>query len=155
MAIQGTIKFVNPAKFSDKTQKWSQSIKVAVPGQPDAVIYGASGSFDTYQPNTQVMIEQDGQYWRLAKDQSGVQVTASGAPMSATPATVTNGQGYTPPAPTSKEAMIQWGEQCADLYLHIFNKITLSPEFAAQDLPIQKEATATVYIAAMKRFERP
>ena len=41
MAIQGTIKFVNPAKFSDKTQKWSQSIKVAVPGQPDAVIYGA------------------------------------------------------------------------------------------------------------------
>ncbi len=154
MAIQGTIKFANPTKENPNTGKMGQSIKVAIPGE-DIYVNGKANAFDHLQKDQQVMVEKDGQWWRLAKDQSGLQVATSGAPMSATPATVTNGQGYTPPAPTSKEAMIQWGEQCADLYLHIFNKITLSPEFAAQDLPIQKEATATVYIAAMKRFERP
>jgi len=155
MAIQGTIKFVNESKLNPTTNKWSQSIKVAIPGQADVYVNGPSGSFDTYQKDTQVMIEQDGKWWRLAKDQSGLQVTTPGAPISATPATVTNGQGHTQPAPASKDAMIAWGEQCTDLYLHIFNKITLSPEFAAQDVPIQKEAAATVFIAAVKRFERP
>jgi hypothetical protein len=94
MAIQGTIKFVNESKLNPTTNKWSQSIKVAIPGQADVYVNGPSGSFDTYQKDTQVMIEQDGKWWRLAKDQSGLQVTAPGAPMSTTPAAVTNGQGY-------------------------------------------------------------
>ena len=154
MVIQGTIKFVNPSKENPNTGKMGQSIKVAIPGE-DIYVNGKANSFDHLQKDQQVMVEKDGQWWRLAKDQSGVQVTSPGAPMSATPATVTNGQGYAPPATASKEAMIAWGEQCTDLYLHIFNKITLSPEFAAQDVPIQKEAAATVFIAAVKRFERP
>lgn len=145
MAIQGTIKFVNPAKFSDKTQKWSQSIKVAVPGQPDAVIYGASGSFDTYQPNTQVMIEQDGQYWRLAKDQSGVSVTAPGAPMSATPATVTQGQGYGATAP-DPAAFLKRAQEYTTLYLQIARQVREDATFAMEPGQVIAAATATIFI---------
>lgn len=147
MAIQGTIKFVNPAKFSDKTQKWSQSIKVAVPGQADVVIYGASGAFDTYQPNTQVAIEQDGQYWRIAKDQTITQ-PAPGAPMSATPAAVTQGQGYTPTAHGYDHAAMQErAKNLTEIYLQIATDLTASLEFRHAPPDVLASATATIFIS--------
>ena len=142
------------ARYDNKQTKNGprQLVEVQLPGHAEKIgVWGKPGELDAFYVNGQINVEQKGQYWNLAKDQP-----APGAPMSTTPATVTNGQGYGATAPANtKEAMIAWGEQCTDLYLHIFNKITLSPEFAAQDLPIQKEAAATVFIAAVKRFERP
>ena len=141
MAIQGTIKFVNPAKFSDKTQKWSQSIKVAVPGQPDAVIYGASGSFDTYQPNTQVMIEQEGQYWRLAKDQSGVSVTGSAAPSQNAPAP----QHQAPPV-QDPATLLRRAQEYTTLYLQIARQVREDATFAMEPGQVIASAAATIFI---------
>lgn len=144
-AIQGTIKFVNPTKQSEKTGKWSQSIKVAIPGQADVLICGPSGAFDTYQPNTQVMVEQDGQYWKLAKDQSGVSVTTPCAPMSSTPATVTNGQGYTP-NDYDHDAMKQRAKQLAELYLQIAKQVHEDTTFAMKPGQVIASAAATIFI---------
>ncbi len=148
MAITATVKY-NDLRDTKNGQK--RALKVEASGQSEMVtIWLNPDQGEHYKKGDQISIEQKGAFWNMCKDQS-----APGAPMSTTPATVTNGQGYTPPSTASKEAMIAWGEQCTDLYLHIFNKITLSPEFAAQDVPIQKEAAATVFIAAARRFERP
>lgn len=147
MAIQGTIKFVNESKLNPTTNKWSQSIKVAIPGQADVYVNGPSGSFDTYQKDTPVMIEQDGKWWRLAKDQSGVQVTSPGAPMSATPATVTNGQGYAPQANGyDHEAMKQRAKYLAELYLQIAKQVHEDTTFAMEPGQVIASAAATIFI---------
>ena len=148
MAITATVKY-NDLRDTKNGQK--RALKVEAAGQSEMVtIWLNPDQGEYYKKGDQISIEQKGAFWNMCKDQP-----APGAPMSTTPATVTNGQGYGAPATASKDAMIAWGEQCTDLYLHIFNKITLSPEFAAQDVPTQKEAAATVFIAAMRRFERP
>lgn len=136
-----------------KDGKDKQNAQVNVPGVGEVKAWGFPSHFTGAVPGGTINVEQSGNYWNV---KGGYAAPAPGAPMSTTPATVTNGQGYGSTAPANtKEAMIKWGEQYTDLYLHIFNKITLSPEFAAQDVPIQKEAAATVFIAAVKRFERP
>lgn len=148
MAITATVKYND---LRDTKSGTMRALKVEVPGVTGMItIWLKPDQGEHYKKGDAVTVEQKGEYWNMSKDQP-----APGAPMSTTPATVTNGQGYGAPATASKDAMIAWGEQCTDLYLHIFNKITLSPEFAAQDVPIQKEAAATVFIAAVKRFERP
>ena len=148
MAITATVKYND---LRDTKSGTMRALKVEVPGVTGMItIWLKPDQGEHYKKGDAVTVEQKGEYWNMSKDQP-----APGAPMSTTPATVTNGQGYGAPATASKDAMIAWGEQCTDLYLHIFNKITLSPEFAAQDVPIQKEAAATVFIAAMRRFERP
>lgn len=142
------------ARFDNKQTKNGprQLVEVQLPGHAEKIsVWGKPGELDAFYVNGQINVEQNGQYWNLSKNQP-----PSGAPIPHTPAQApASGTGYTPPAPASKEAMIQWGEQCTDLYLHILNKVTLSPEFTGQDFPFQKEAAATVYIAAVRRFERP
>ena len=146
MTIQGTIKFVNPSKENPNTGKMGQSIKVAIPGE-DIYVNGKANSFDHLQKDQQVMVEKDGQWWRLAKDQSGVQVTSPGAPMSATPATVTNGQGYAPQANGyDHEAMKQRAKYLAELYLQIAKQVHEDTTFAMEPGQVIASAAATIFI---------
>jgi len=141
------------ARFDNKQTKNGprQLVEVQLPGHAEKIgVWGKPGELDAFYVNGQINVEQKGQYWNLAKDQPAPTGSIPHAP--ATPPT---GNGYTPPAPASKEAMIAWASTCTDVFMHILNKVTLSPEMTGQDFVVQEKTAVTIYIATMEKYKRP
>jgi hypothetical protein len=150
-AVRATIKYVNESK-NTSTGKFSQSIKVALGNGQEVLVWGKGGDYDHLKKGQDVMIEQsaDGKFWNFCKDQRPANdgSPAPGAPMSSTPATVTNGQGYTAPASGyDHAAMLQRAKHLTEIYLQIATELTGSLEFRNAQPDVIASATATIFIS--------
>ncbi len=150
-AVRATIKYVNESKTTS-TGNFSQSIKVALGNGQEVLVWGKGGDYDHLQKGQDVMIEQskDGKYWNFCKDQRPANEGSPtpGAPMSTTPAAVTNGQGYTPQANGyDHEAMQQRAKNLTEIYLQIATDLTASLEFRHAPPDVLASATATIFIS--------
>jgi len=140
MAITATVKY-NDLRDTKNGQK--RALKVEATGQSEMVtIWLNPDQGEHYKKGDQISIEQKGAFWNMCKDQS-----APGAPMSTTPATVTNGQGYTAtPNGYDHEAMKQRARQLAELYLQIAKQVHEDSTFAMEPGQVIASAAATIFI---------
>ena len=143
MAITATVKY-NDLRYTKNGQK--RALKVEAAGQSEMVtIWLNPDQGEYYKKGDQISIEQKGAFWNMCKDQP-----APGAPMSTTPATVTNGQGYTPHA-NDHEAIKQRAKLFTELYLQIAKQVHEDTTFAMEPGQVIAAATATIFIKTVDR----
>ena len=140
MAITATVKY-NDLRDTKNGQK--RALKVEAAGQSEMVtIWLNPDQGEYYKKGDQISIEQKGAFWNMCKDQP-----APGAPMSTTPATVTNGQGYGATANGyDHAAMQQRAANITELALQIADTVRKSTTFAMSEDSVIASMTATILI---------
>ena len=128
-----------------KDGKDKQNAQVNVPGVGEVKAWGFPSHFVNAVPGGTINVEQSGNYWNV---KGGYAAPVNGAPMSSSPATVTQGQGYGVTAHGyDHEAMKERAKNLTEIYLQIAAGVTGSFEFKHAGPDVIAAATATIFIS--------
>ena len=150
MAITATVKYND---LRDTKSGTMRALKVEVPGVTGMItIWLKPDQGEHYKKGDAVTVEQKGEYWNMSKDQP-----APGAPMSATPATVTQGQGYGATSPTEidPEAFRNRARLLAETFCEVSKIIQDSKVYGMSVDEVISKAAISLMISLEKPAARP